>query len=76
MSGAIEADTDHILPRTGYIPTNEPTSLLAQGIQYGVRVALLRRDFTGMAPKCAMALGEPCSVVAARARIGQPRHCN
>jgi hypothetical protein len=35
MSGAIEADTDHILPRTGYIPTNEPTSLLAQGITMG-----------------------------------------
>jgi hypothetical protein len=34
-TGAIEADTDHILPRTGYIPTNEPTSLLAQGISMG-----------------------------------------
>ncbi len=36
MSGAIEADTERILPRTGYIPTNEPTSLRAQGVTLGV----------------------------------------
>jgi hypothetical protein len=36
MSGAIEADAEHILPRTGYIPTNEPTSLRAQGVTVGL----------------------------------------
>ena len=36
MSGAIEADAEHILPRTGYIPTNEPTSLRAQGVSVGL----------------------------------------
>jgi hypothetical protein len=38
MSGAIEADADHILPRTGYIPTNEPTNLRAQGVTLGVEL--------------------------------------
>jgi hypothetical protein len=32
MSGAIEADVEHILPRTGYIQSNEPTNLRAQGV--------------------------------------------
>ena len=36
MSGAIEADTERVLPRTGYIPTNEPTSLRAQGVTMGL----------------------------------------
>jgi hypothetical protein len=35
MNGAIEADTEGILPRTGYIPTKEP-SLPAQGVTLGV----------------------------------------
>ncbi len=37
MSGAIEADAEHILPRTGYIPSNEPTSLRAQGVTLGLQ---------------------------------------
>jgi hypothetical protein len=36
MSGAIEVDAEHILPRTGYIPTNEPTGLRAQGVTVGL----------------------------------------
>ncbi len=36
MSGAIENDAEHILPRTGYIPSNEPANLRAQGVTLGL----------------------------------------
>jgi hypothetical protein len=37
MSGEIEPDAENILPRTGYIPVNEPNDLRTQAVAEVVR---------------------------------------